>query len=154
MFLTCTLSVVSQLSTHHSGISFSPRAITHSTPLIVHADLHSAFILYITSCQSKLTSCTRSWMYKQWKAKRFLAQLTQQFLWNIPSHPTPASSEWRQLCDRIFLVGHPKRWLELEVHWTSSRNIDPLPTPKWALMYALPPAYKHCRHKLVKIKTI
>ena len=47
-----------------------------------------------------------------------------------PSHPTPASAEWRQLCDRIGLLGHSSSWVELEVHWTSSRKIGPLPAPK------------------------
>ena len=53
-----TLSGISQLSTHHSSISTSPGVITHSTPHIVHAVLHSAFICYVTSCQSQLASCT------------------------------------------------------------------------------------------------
>ena len=44
-----TLSRISQLSTHHSSISTSPRVVTHSTPHIVHADLHSAFISNVTS---------------------------------------------------------------------------------------------------------
>jgi len=47
--ITLTLRGVAQLSTHHSSIRASPGVITHSTPLIVHADLHSAFICYITS---------------------------------------------------------------------------------------------------------
>ena len=59
-----------------------------------------------------------------------------------PSHPTPASAEWRQLWDRIGLLWHSSSWLELEVHWTSSRKIGPLPIPKWALLYALPPAHE------------
>ena len=57
----------------------------------------------------------------------------------LPSHPTPASYTWRQLCDRIGLLGHSSSWLELEVHWTSSRKIGPVPAPKWALLYDLPP---------------
>ena len=66
--------------------------------------------------------------------------LNEALQWyKIPSHPTPASAEWRQLCDRIGLLEHSSSWLELEVHWTSSRNIGPLPAPKWALLYALPP---------------
>ena len=59
-------------------------------------------------------------------------------VWKIPSHPTPASAEWRQLCDRIGLLGHSSSWLELEVHRTSSRKIGPLPMPKWALLYTFP----------------
>ena len=39
-----TLTRISQLSTHHSGISTPPGVITHSTPQIVNTDLHSAFI--------------------------------------------------------------------------------------------------------------
>ena len=53
-----TLSGVSQLSTHHSGISNSPEVITHSAPHTVHADLHSAFVCNVSSCQSQLTSYT------------------------------------------------------------------------------------------------
>ena len=56
----------------------------------------------------------------------------------VPSQPTPASAEWRQLCDRIGLLGHSRSRLELKVHWTSSRKIGPLPLPKLALLYALP----------------
>ena len=56
-----TFSGVSQLSTYHSSIITSPGAITHSAPHTVHTDLHSAFICNITSCQSQLTTCTRSW---------------------------------------------------------------------------------------------
>ena len=60
-----TFSGVAQLSTHHSSISISPEVITHSTPLIVHADLYSTFIHHITSCQSQLTICTWSCVTKQ-----------------------------------------------------------------------------------------
>ena len=59
-----TLCKISQLSTHNSGISTFPGVITHSTPLIVHADLNSAFIGYVTSCQPQLTSCTRNCVMK------------------------------------------------------------------------------------------
>ena len=45
-----TLSWETQLSTHYNSICISPEVITHGTPHIVHADLHSAFIFYITSC--------------------------------------------------------------------------------------------------------
>ena len=38
------------------------------------------------------------------------------------------------------MLGHSSSWLELEVHWTSSRKIGPLPAPKWAL-YALRPIH-------------
>ena len=55
-----TLSGVAQVSTHHCSISSSPGVSTHSTPHIVHADLHSAFIWNVTSCQSQLTICARS----------------------------------------------------------------------------------------------
>ena len=60
-----TLSGVSQLPTHHSGISISPQVVTHSTPLTVQADFHSAFILNVSSYQSQLTSCTWSCMHKR-----------------------------------------------------------------------------------------
>ena len=62
-----TLSRVAQLSTHDSSISISPGFKTYSTPLIVHADLHSAFILNVTSCQSQLTSYTGSYIHKHIK---------------------------------------------------------------------------------------
>ena len=51
---------VTQLLTHHRSISTSPGVITHSTPQVVYADLHSAFIGNVTSCQSYLTVCTWS----------------------------------------------------------------------------------------------
>ena len=51
-----TLSGVSKLSTHHSGISAAPVVITHSAPHIVYTDLHSAFIGNVTSQQFQLTS--------------------------------------------------------------------------------------------------
>ena len=53
-----TLSGVSQLLTHDSSIISSPGVNTDCAPLIIHADLHSAFIWNVTSCQSQLTSCT------------------------------------------------------------------------------------------------
>ena len=34
----------------------------------------------------------------------------------IPSHPTPASSEWRQLWVRIGLLEHSSSWLEVVLH--------------------------------------
>ena len=55
-----TLGGVSQLSTHHSSISVSPEVITHSTPLIVNADFHSAFTCNDTTNQSQLTRCAGS----------------------------------------------------------------------------------------------
>jgi len=58
--MALTLSREAQLSTHDSGISTSPGVITHSSPHIVNTDLHSAFICYVTTCQSELTICTRS----------------------------------------------------------------------------------------------
>ena len=56
----------------------------------------------------------------------------------IPSHPTPASAVCWQLCVRIGLLEHSSNWLALEVHWTSSRKMGPVPAPKWALLYAMP----------------
>ena len=95
-----TLCGIAQFSTHYNSISSSPGVITHSTPLIVHADLHSAFTCYIASCQSQLTSCARSCMNDT-----IMCVINFKYLCAaIPSHPTPASAEWRQLCDRIGLL--------------------------------------------------
>ena len=146
-FIILTLEYVAQLSTHHNGIRASPGVITHSTPLIVYADLHSAFICHITSCQSQLTICTWScsnalengtYTIKANTFKLFKCVL-QMLEIHLPLQFTPASSEWRQLCDRIGLLTHSRSWLALVVHWTSSRKIGPLPAPKWALLYAVPP---------------
>ena len=60
--LALTIGWVVKLSTHHCSINTSPGNSTHSAPHIVHADLHSAFIWNVTSCQSQLTSCTWSCM--------------------------------------------------------------------------------------------
>ena len=60
-----TLNRVAQLSTYHRSISISPGFKAYSAPHIVHADLHSAFIWNVTSCQSQLTSCTWSCMKKK-----------------------------------------------------------------------------------------
>ena len=60
-----TLTGIFQLSTHHSSISASPGVITHSAPLIVRADLHSALIRNVTSCQSQVTIRTWSCMKKE-----------------------------------------------------------------------------------------
>ena len=57
-----TLSFVPQLSTHHSRICVVPIITTHSTPCIVDAYLHSAFIWKTTSHQSKLTRCARNYI--------------------------------------------------------------------------------------------
>ena len=56
-----TICGISKLLTHYRSISAIPGIITHSTPQIVCADLHSAFIWNVTSCQSQLTSCANSW---------------------------------------------------------------------------------------------
>ena len=66
----------------------------------------------------------------------------------LPSHPTPASSECWQLCVRIGLLGHSSNWLALEVHWTSSRKMGPVPVPKKALLKALPAALETV-HKVI-----
>ena len=55
-----TLSFVLQLSTHNSSICIAPIITTHTTPCIVDAYLHSAFIWKTTSHQSQLTRCARS----------------------------------------------------------------------------------------------
>ena len=49
VMLCLTLSGVSKLSTHYSGISSAPPIITHSAPHIIQTDLHSALIGNITS---------------------------------------------------------------------------------------------------------
>ena len=127
--LLLTLSGVTQLSTHYGSISTIPGCITHSTPTIVHTDLHPPFVFNITSSQSQLTSYTRSCDIK---VSNNNLQVITNFLGTetLPSQPTPASSEWRQLCDNIGRLEHSKILLEPEVHWTSSRRIGPLPTPK------------------------
>ena len=62
-YILLTLGEVAQLSTHHSGIWTSPGVITHSTPLIVHANLHSAFIFSVSSYQSQLNIVSHTWSY-------------------------------------------------------------------------------------------
>ena len=57
---------------------------------------------------------------------------------DVPSHPTPASAECWQLWVRIGLLEHSSNWLALEVQWTSSRKMAPVPAPNWALLYASP----------------
>ena len=60
-----TISRVPQLSTHHSSIHTFPGVWANNAPHIVHADLHSAFIVNVTSCQSQPTSYTGSYLHKQ-----------------------------------------------------------------------------------------
>ena len=45
-----------------------------------------------------------------------ISTLSCSQLQNTPSQPTPASAEWRQLCDSIGLLGHSSSLLALEVH--------------------------------------
>ena len=66
----------------------------------------------------------------------------------IPSHPTPASVECWQLCVRIGLLEHSSNWLALEVHWTSSKKMGPVPAPKWAKLYATPAAERYMKIRL------
>ena len=122
-----TFHRVTQLSTHHSGISASPGVITHSAPHIVHTDLHSAFIWNVTTYQPQLTSC--AWSYGIIRSTIIflypsLVGTTVLFLCSIcsclhlewhghigfvmdsPSHPTPASAECWQLWVRIGLLEH------------------------------------------------
>ena len=70
-----TLSAVAQLSAHHSSISISPEVITHSTPLIVNADLYSAFISNVTSYQSQLALCAGSCERKVVNFRAFKASI-------------------------------------------------------------------------------
>ena len=154
-----TLSRVSKLSTHHSGITTAPGVITHSAPHIVHTDLHSALIGNVTTNQSQLTSCARSCVVSKIMDKKqttnkyknivthkfvttfppFLHQHSCTQIINVPSQPTPASSECWQLWVKIGLLEHSNSWLELELHWTSSRKIGPVPAPNRALLYPIPP---------------
>ena len=73
---------------------------------------------------------------------------------NIPSQPTPASAECWQLCVRIGLLEHSSNWLALEVHWTSSRKMEPVPAPKWARLYATPAACRKIHHIINQIAWI
>ena len=81
-----TLGGISQLSTHHSSFSDSPGVKTHSTPHIVHADLHSAFILNVTSYQPQLTSYTWNCMQYRTKVVQLIitfrrAQTEERIMW-------------------------------------------------------------------------
>ena len=62
-YILLTLGEIAQLSTHNSSISISPGVITHSSPLIVYADLHSAFICNVTSYQSQPNMVSHTWSY-------------------------------------------------------------------------------------------
>ena len=121
-----TLSRVSKLSTHHGGITTAPGVITHSAPHIVHTDLHSPLIGNVTTNQSQLTSCARSCVVSKIMDKKqttnkyknifthkfvttfptFLHQHSCTQIINVPSQPTPASSECWQLCVKIGLLEH------------------------------------------------
>ena len=129
---------VPKFLTHYSSISTSPGVITHSAPHIVHTDLNSAFICNVTSCQLQLTSCASNCAQEIYVMYLCVCSWIEKI--NVPSQPTPASAEWMQLCESIGLLEHSSSWLELKVHWTSSRKIGPLPVPKWALLNALPAA--------------
>ena len=86
-----------------------------------------------------LTSCWNACMYQSFEVQRNTY---------IPSHPTPASSWWSQLCVKIGLLGHSNNWLALEVQATSSRKMGPVPTPKKALLYGVPPDHRKLKLKL------
>ena len=62
-----TLSGVSKLPTHHSGIISVPAIITHCAPHIVHADFHSALIWNVTPNQLNRTISASCWERKCWK---------------------------------------------------------------------------------------
>ena len=150
-----TLNGVSKLSTHHSSLSTFPVVITYSTPHIVQAYLHSAFICNVP-CQSQLAKCARSCWGRQGseghynvvkvmiaQTKIFPHQQALSFhqahlsmehvsvLW-IPSHLTPASREWSQLLEirKIGELLQASIWFSLPVHCTSSSTICSVPWPK------------------------
>ena len=85
-----TLSRISQLSTHNSGIRTPPRVITHGTPQIVNTDLHSAFICNVTSSKPQLTICT--WSCEKKEIYCVFSVTRRDYSQNIPSQPTPASA--------------------------------------------------------------
>ena len=58
---------------------------------------------------------------------------------NLPSHLTPASSEWSQLCWLIGLVLHSSRDDSVPLHTTLSKKIAPFPPPKYAPWTAIEP---------------
>ena len=92
-----TLDYVSQLTTHNCSISASPGVITHSTPSVVHTDLYSAFISYVTSSKPQLTICTRSCMHViHWREM----YTTSRLFWN-------AFSKWF-----TFAIHTSIRWVE------------------------------------------
>jgi len=90
-----TLSGVSQLSTHYSGISNSPEVITHSAPHTVHADLHSAFVCNVSSCQSQLTSYTWGCIIEQ---KYIETKLSSYCYFPILDH---ASSQYQSITEYL-----------------------------------------------------
>ena len=142
-----TSSKVTQLSTNHSSINAFPGVVTHSTPHIVHTDFNPAFTCTGTSYQLQLTGCARSYMQQE---SIGLQLINNRILWlhTLPSQPTPASWKWLQSWDRIGLLEHSSNWRELDVHWTSSRKIGPLPAPKCALLYALPPIHIQVQYSI------
>ena len=53
--LTCKLTSISQLSTNYSSISVVPVVITHCSPLVIDAHLHSTLILIGASHQTNIS---------------------------------------------------------------------------------------------------
>ena len=53
-----TLSGVSKLSTHYSGINTVPAIITHCPPLVIDAHLHSTLVLIGASHQTNIAIST------------------------------------------------------------------------------------------------
>ena len=129
---------------HNTVASLLPQESSHTVP-------HRLF-MQISTLPSfgMLPPASRSWpcIHGAVNMKYILYQQIHYIsLMCLPSHPTPASAEWRQSWDRIGLLEHSSSWLGFKLHWTSSRKIGPLPVPKWALLYALPPAYTDTVHE-------
>ena len=102
--LSNTLSGISELSTHHSGIITTPGVITHCAPHIsTNTDLHSPFIWNVASCQLQLTSCTWCYIKIYCNIEPFSLYYNKV---EIPLHPTPASAECGQLCVKIGWLEH------------------------------------------------
>ena len=125
---------------HTTVASALPQESSHTVPHKLSTQISTlpSFVM--------LPPASRSWPFVHGAVVKKLNQLCifcnlKKLITELPSQPTPASAVWRQLWDRIGLLEHSSSWLELELHWTSSRKIGPLPAPKWASLYALPPAH-------------
>ena len=76
-------------------------------------------------------------------------RLTWKYNMHVPSHLTPASSEWSQLCCPMGLILHSNREDSVPLHTTLSNRISPLPFPK----YAPPTATEPTERNLIHYKT-